>query len=78
MSIGRLGYITTSPPTSINLITLYNIARLKGISIFLFLGANNAVYAPKSTDVLYIMLRDAYSLDNYKRDIFEGRGHLDC
>ncbi|KAJ5153414.1 uncharacterized protein N7482_009892 [Penicillium canariense] len=77
-SMGCLGHVTTNPPTSINLVTPYNIARLKGIPIFFFSGANNAVYAPESTDVSYTMLRDAHGPDDYERVVFEGRGHLDC
>lgn len=84
MSIGRLGYVTTNPPASINLVTEENIARLKGIPILLFSGSENAVYAPENTDVSYGLLRDmnAEGKDGHdglvERTIFEGRGHLDC
>ncbi|PVH69060.1 FAD/NAD(P)-binding domain-containing protein [Cadophora sp. DSE1049] len=78
MSIGRLGHVTTNPPTSLNLVTALNIARLKGIPIFFFSGAHNAVYAPENTDVSYTILRDAHGADGYERVVFEGRGHLDC
>jgi hypothetical protein len=78
MSVGRLGHVTTNPPTSINLVTPFNIARLKGIPIFFFSGSENAVYEPQNTDVSYTMLRDAHGADGYERVVFEGRGHLDC
>lgn len=78
MSMGSRGWATTNPPISTNLVTPYNISRLKGIPIFLFSGAENAVYAPESTDVSYTMLRDANGADDYERFVFEGRGHLDC
>jgi hypothetical protein len=78
MSMGRLGHVTTNPPTSISLVTPYNLARLKGIPIFFFSGADNTVYAPENTDVSYTMLRNAHGAGDYERDVFEGRGHLDC
>jgi hypothetical protein len=78
MSMGRLGCVTTNPPTSINLVTPFNIAGLKGIPIFFFSGSGNAVYAPENTDVSYTILRDAHGADDYERVVFEGRGHLDC
>lgn len=78
MSIGRLGHVITNPPKSINLLTPYNIARLKGIPIFFFSGADNAVYAPEATDVSYTILRDAHGPNDYERVVFERRGHLDC
>jgi hypothetical protein len=78
MSMGRLGHVTTNPPTSINLVTPYNISRLKGIPILLFSGSENTVYAPENTDVSYTMLRDENGAGGYERVVFEGRGHLDC
>jgi hypothetical protein len=78
MSMGRLGYVTTNPPTSENLVTPYNIARLKGIPIFFFSGSENQVYAPENTDVSYTTLRLAHGADGYERTVFQGRGHLDC
>ena len=78
MSSGCLGYVTTNAPTSINLVTPSNIAKLKGIPIFFFSGTGNAVFAPENTDVSYTMLRDANGADDYERVVFEGRGHLDC
>jgi hypothetical protein len=78
MSVGRLGHVTTNPPVSTNLVTARNIQRLKGIPIFLFSGSENAVYTPENTDVSYGLLRDANGADGYERDVFEGRGHLDC
>jgi hypothetical protein len=78
MSMGRLGHVITNPPTSINLVTPFNIARLKGIPILFFSGADNAVYTPENTDVSYTMLRNANEVDDYERVVFEGRGHLDC
>lgn len=76
--MGRRGYVTTNPPTSINLVTPFNISRLKGIPILFFSGANNTVYAPENTDVSYTLLRDAHGVDGYEREVFEGKGHLDC
>jgi hypothetical protein len=78
MAMGRLGHVITNPPTSINLVSRPNMERLKGIPIFFFSGADNAVYAPENTDVSYTMLRDAHGTKDYERVVFPGRGHLDC
>lgn len=78
MSMGRLGYVTTNPPTSINLVTPINMSRLRGIPILFFSGSENTVYDPQSTDVSYTMLRNELGADGYERTVFQGRGHLDC
>lgn len=77
MSMGRAGHVMTNPP-SINLVTPFNMSRLRGIPIFFFSGSENTVYDPQSTDVSYTMLRDAFGADGYERVVFQGRGHLDC
>ncbi|KAL5350902.1 hypothetical protein ACLOAV_004475 [Pseudogymnoascus australis] len=78
MSMGRLGYVTTNPPTSINLVTPINMSRLRGIPILFFSGSENSVFDPQSTDVSYTILRNEFGADWYERTVFEGRGHLDC
>lgn len=78
MSMGRLGYVTTNPPMSSNLVTPHNIARLKGIPILFFSGTENEVFVPENTDVSYTVLRDAHGADDYERVVFDNRGHLDC
>ena len=78
MAMGRIGHVMTNSPTSINLVTRSTIERLKGIPIFFFSGADNAVYTPENTDVSYTILRDAHGADGYEREVFPGRGHLDC
>lgn len=78
MAMGRAGHVTTNPPTSINLVTQFNMRRLRHIPILFFSGSENSVYDPVSTDVSYTMMRDAFGADKYERVVFEGRGHLDC
>ena len=60
-----------------NLVTVENLARLKGIPIFLFSGAENTVYSPETTEMSYNVLRDALNEEDYERVVFQGKGHLD-
>lgn len=59
------------------LVTPQNIARLKGLPIFLFSGAENDVYAAHNTDVSFTTLCEINGGLCYERQVFEGRGHLD-
>lgn len=61
-----------------NLVTPQNIARLKGLPIFLFSGADNDVYAPDNTDISFTTLSEANGGGFYERQVFKGRGHLDA
>ncbi|PVH68463.1 alpha/beta-hydrolase [Cadophora sp. DSE1049] len=78
MSTGRLGCVTTNAPTSINLVTPENIDRLKGIPILFFSGSENWVFTPENTDISYTTLCNAHGRQWYEREVFQGRGHLDC
>jgi hypothetical protein len=55
-----------------------NLDRLKHIPIFFFSGGDNNVYTPEATDMSYTILRDGFDEGQYKRDVFEEFGHLDC
>ena len=61
-----------------NLVTEENLTRLRGIPIFLFSGAENAVYAPETTEMSFNVLREALNEEDYERVVFQGKGHLDC
>lgn len=78
MSTGRLGCVTTNAPTSTNLVTPENIDRLKGIPILFFSGSENCVFTPENTDISYTTLCNAHGRQWYEREVFRGRGHLDC
>ena len=78
MAMGRSGHVMTNTSVSENLVTPFNMSRLRGIPIFFFSGSENTVYDPQSTDVSYTMLRDAFGAEWYERVVFEGKGHLDC
>ncbi|OLN81041.1 Cholesterol oxidase 1 [Colletotrichum chlorophyti] len=76
MFAGTRGYVTDT--TYDNLVTPQNIARLRGLPIFLFSGSENDVYAPENTDLSFTTLSEANGGLCYERQVFEGRGHLDC
>ena len=61
-----------------SLVTDANIARLKGIPILFFSGAENVVYSPESTTTSYFKLETAFEDGDYERVEFQGRGHHDC
>ncbi|KAK2609820.1 hypothetical protein N8I77_003299 [Diaporthe amygdali] len=75
MYMGTHNFVTDSHDVS--LVTPQNIARLKGLPIFLFSGSENAVYAPENTDLSFTTLSEANGGLCYERQVFEGRGHLD-
>lgn len=71
--------VTTNAPQPQSLVTPANIARLKGIPIFLFSGADNKTLTPESTEMTYEILRQELGSQGgiVKRRVFEGYGHLD-
>lgn len=76
MYMGCHGFVTDSHDAS--LVTPQNIARLKGLPIFLFSGAEGDVYAPDNTDLSFTMLSETNGSLCYRREVFEDRGHLDA
>ncbi len=69
-----------------SLVTSSNVARLRGIPFFLFVGADNAVLSPDATEATYEKLCDTFGSDagggdegvTYRRRVIPGYGHLDC
>lgn len=76
MDSGLAGNILDS--RNVELTTQGNIARLKGLPIFLFSGSENAVYDPQNTDKSFTTLSEVNGGMCYERQVFEGRGHLDA
>ena len=76
MYMGSKGFVADS--TRVNLVTPDNIARLKDLPIFLFSGSENSVYEPENTDVSFSTLSETNGGMCYERQVFDGRGHLDC
>ncbi|KAK1964084.1 glucose-methanol-choline oxidoreductase [Colletotrichum sublineola] len=73
---GTHGFVTDSQNE--NLVTPQNIARLKGLDIFLFSGTENDVYEPENTDISFTTLSEANGGVCYERQVFKDYGHLDA
>jgi hypothetical protein len=78
MNCGQLEKVTTSEPTSTNLVTPENINRLKGIPILFFSGTENMVFTAENTDISYTTLCQAHGRQWYQREVFADKGHLDA
>jgi hypothetical protein len=78
MAMGTAAHALTNLPERVNLVTPENLARLSGIPILFISGAENAVFVPESTDMSYTTLYNVHGKNWYEREVFEGRGHLDC
>ncbi|KAI1853691.1 hypothetical protein JX266_001675 [Neoarthrinium moseri] len=86
MKQGYEGGVMTNGPLFERLDTPDNIRRLKNIPFLLFVGRDNAVLSPMSTEKTYEVLCDAFGTkdtqDNdglqYKRRVVPNYGHLDC
>ncbi|KAI9840114.1 MAG: hypothetical protein M1837_001918 [Sclerophora amabilis] len=76
MDMGEHSTVTDNGGTS--LVTNDNVARLRGVPILLFSGSENAVYGAVSTTLSYSRLRQQLLADDYEREVFAGKGHLDC
>ncbi|KAL0944859.1 glucose-methanol-choline oxidoreductase [Colletotrichum truncatum] len=76
MTTGLAGRVLDSQ--NADLVVPQNIARLKGLPIFLFSGSENAVYLPQNTDLSFTTLSEVNGGTCYERQVFEGRGHLDA
>ncbi|KKY25275.1 putative glucose-methanol-choline oxidoreductase [Phaeomoniella chlamydospora] len=73
----KLG-LSNADHKSIEVVTDENLDRLKGIPIYLISGSENVVLTPQSTLKSYEVLRSKFCSGDYSRDVFDGRGHLDC
>ncbi|KAI1214631.1 FAD/NAD(P)-binding domain-containing protein [Annulohypoxylon truncatum] len=84
MKQGYQGGVMGNGPLFERLDTPDNIRRLKGLPILLFVGRDNAVLSPESTEKTYEILTDTFGTgDNqsgvpYRRREVPGYGHLDC
>ncbi|OTB06144.1 hypothetical protein M426DRAFT_118907 [Hypoxylon sp. CI-4A] len=84
MRQGHHGMVMGNGPLYESLNTRENIRRLKGIPILLFVGRDNAVLSPESTEKTYEVLTDAFGTGDdasgvqYRRRVVPDYGHLDC
>lgn len=84
MRQGYEGGVMGNGPLFERLDTKVNIRRLKGIPILLFVGRDNAVLSPESTERTYEILTDAFGGGDdpsgvmYRRRVVPDYGHLDC
>lgn len=86
MHQGVNAVVTSNAPLREVLTTPRNIQRLKGLPVFLFVGADNAVLHPNSTEKSYEVLCDTFGSISgdgaegvaYRRQVVPGYGHLDC
>ncbi|CAJ2507452.1 Uu.00g086380.m01.CDS01 [Anthostomella pinea] len=83
MKQGFEGHVMSNGPLFERLDTPENVLRLRGIPFLLFVGRDNAVLSPESTERTYEALTDAFDtrLDDgiqYRRRVVPDYGHLDC
>ncbi|ORY71697.1 glucose-methanol-choline oxidoreductase [Pseudomassariella vexata] len=86
MKQGVEGGVMSNTPLCERLDTRENILRLRGIPFLLFVGRDNAVLSPASTEKTYEKLCDAFGTRDlhdgeglqYKRRVVPDYGHLDC
>jgi len=83
MKQGFDGHVMSNGPLYEQLDTPDNIRRLDGIPFLLFVGGDNAVLSPESTERTYEVLTDAFGtrMDDgiqYRRRVVPDYGHLDC
>lgn len=60
MKMGLDGHVMTNGPLFERLTTGENIARLRGVPVLLFVGGDNAVLSPESTERTYEILCDTF------------------
>ncbi|KAI1338969.1 glucose-methanol-choline oxidoreductase [Xylariaceae sp. FL0016] len=83
MKQGFEGGVMSNGPLFERLDTHENIKRLRGIPFLLFVGRDNAVLSPESTEKTYEVLTDAFGTQKddgimYRRRVVPDYGHLDC
>lgn len=71
-------HVRSNRPVFEDLLTQTNLERLKGLSICLLSGAENAVWSQQSTKSSYDLLRECFPEVKYERVVVNGYGHLDC
>jgi hypothetical protein len=70
-------HVRSNRPMFEDLLTQTNLERLKGLSICLLSGAENAVWSQQSTKSSYDLLRERFPEAKYERIVVNGYGHLD-
>ncbi|KAI0205429.1 glucose-methanol-choline oxidoreductase [Astrocystis sublimbata] len=84
MKQGFQGHVMSNGPLYERLDTPDNVRKLKGIPFLLFVGGDNAVLSPESTERTYEVLTDTFSSRHdgggiqYRRRVVPDYGHLDC
>ncbi|KAI6085985.1 FAD/NAD(P)-binding domain-containing protein [Hypoxylon rubiginosum] len=84
MKQGYEGHVMGNAPLFETLDTDANVRRLRGVPILLFVGGDNAVLSPESTERTYDVLTTAFGTGDdasgvqYRRRVVPGYGHLDC
>ncbi|KAI1733578.1 glucose-methanol-choline oxidoreductase [Xylaria scruposa] len=83
MRQGFNGHVMSNGPLYERLDTPENVLKLKGIPFLLFVGGDNAVLSPESTERTYEILTDTFSARHdvgiqYRRRVVPDYGHLDC
>ncbi|KAI0866032.1 glucose-methanol-choline oxidoreductase [Xylaria cubensis] len=83
MKQGFNGHVMSNGPLYERLDTPENVLKLKGIPFLLFVGGDNAVLSPESTERTYEILTDTFSARHdigiqYRRRVVPDYGHLDC
>ncbi|KAI1391493.1 FAD/NAD(P)-binding domain-containing protein [Hypoxylon trugodes] len=84
MRQGYEGHVMGNSPLYERLDTKQNINKLRGVPILLFVGRDNAVLSPESTERTYEVLTDAFGTGDdasgvqYRRRVVPDYGHLDC
>ncbi|KAI1174020.1 glucose-methanol-choline oxidoreductase [Nemania sp. FL0916] len=83
MKQGFQGHVMSNGPLYEQLDTPENIRKLRDIPFLLFVGGDNAVLSPESTERTYEILTDAFSAHHggagiqYRRRVVPDYGHLD-
>lgn len=83
MRQGYQGHVMSNGPLYERLDTPENVRKLKGIPFLLFVGGDNAVLSPESTERTYEVLTDTFTSHHdggiqYRRRVVPDYGHLDC
>ncbi|KAI3323042.1 FAD/NAD(P)-binding domain-containing protein [Xylariaceae sp. AK1471] len=83
MKQGFQGHVMSNAPLYERLDTRENVLKLRNIPFLLFVGGDNAVLSPESTERTYEILTDTFSTRKddgiqYRRRVVPDYGHLDC
>ncbi|TGJ86541.1 hypothetical protein E0Z10_g2214 [Xylaria hypoxylon] len=83
MKQGFQGHVMSNGPLYERLDTPENVRKLRDIPFLLFVGGDNAVLSPESTERTYEVLTDAFGTRKddgiqYRRRVVPNYGHLDC